>query len=100
MTAAIIDETLGGLNYVLKREGIIPHGPSFTVHLEVITANPLRLNINALLKGSIHAFAHTIHTWLSCQSQVLEEHDALQLVFFGAVFWRLPYVIAYASWCR
>ncbi len=35
MTAAIIDETLGGLNYVLKREGIVPHGPSFTVHLEV-----------------------------------------------------------------
>jgi hypothetical protein len=35
MTAAIIDETLGGLNYVLKREGVIPHGPSFTVHLEV-----------------------------------------------------------------
>ena len=35
MTAAIIDETLGGLNYVLKREGVVPHGPSFTVHLEV-----------------------------------------------------------------
>lgn len=35
MTAAIVDETLGGLNYVLKREGVVPHGPSFTVHLEV-----------------------------------------------------------------
>lgn len=34
-TAAIIDETLGGLNYVLKREGVVPHGPSYTVHLEV-----------------------------------------------------------------
>ena len=37
MTAAIVDETLGGLNYVLKREGIVPHGPSFTVHLEVVS---------------------------------------------------------------
>lgn len=35
MTAAIIDETLGGINYVLKRYGVIPHGPSFTAHLEV-----------------------------------------------------------------
>jgi len=40
MTAAIIDETLGGLNYVLKREGVVPHGPSFTVHLEVGLAFP------------------------------------------------------------
>ena len=30
MTAAIIDETLGGINYILKRYGIINHGPSFT----------------------------------------------------------------------
>ena len=35
MTAAIIDETLGGVNYILKRYGVINHGPSFTVHLEV-----------------------------------------------------------------
>ena len=35
MTSAIVDECLGGLNYMLKREGIVPHGPSFTVHLEV-----------------------------------------------------------------
>lgn len=40
MTAAIIDETLGGLNYVLKREGVVPHGPSFTVHLEVRPGPP------------------------------------------------------------
>lgn len=38
MTAAIIDETLGGVNYILKRYGVINHGPSFTVHLEVRTA--------------------------------------------------------------
>jgi hypothetical protein len=40
MTAAIIDETLGGINYVLKRYGIINHGPSFTVHLEVRSLAP------------------------------------------------------------
>ena len=42
MTAAIIDETLGGLNYVLKREGVVPHGPSFTVHLEVSSPFPMQ----------------------------------------------------------
>ena len=51
MTAAIIDETLGGLNYVLKREGIVPHGPSFTVHLEV--ASPFLCNA-----GSLRLFWH------------------------------------------
>jgi hypothetical protein len=40
MTAAIIDETLGGINYILKRYGIINHGPSFTVHLEVRSLGP------------------------------------------------------------
>jgi hypothetical protein len=35
MTSAIIDETLGVLNYILKRDGVVPHGPSYTVHLEV-----------------------------------------------------------------
>ena len=43
MTAAIIDETLGGINYVLKRYGVINHGPSFTVHLEVRSRELCRL---------------------------------------------------------
>lgn len=41
LTSAIIDETLGGLNYVLKREGVIGSGPSFTVHLEVDYKKPV-----------------------------------------------------------
>lgn len=41
LTSAIIDETLGGLNYVLKREGVIGSGPSFTVHLEVDYKRPI-----------------------------------------------------------
>lgn len=35
LTAAVIDETLGGLIYMLKRDGSLPPGPAFTVHLEV-----------------------------------------------------------------
>ncbi len=35
LTAAVIDETLGGLIYMLKRNGELPPGPAFTVHLEV-----------------------------------------------------------------
>ena len=31
LTASLIDETLGGLTYILKRDGHIPAGPSFTV---------------------------------------------------------------------
>ena len=41
LTSAIIDETLGGLCYVLKREGVIGSGPSFTVHLEVDYKKPV-----------------------------------------------------------
>ena len=33
MSAMIIDETLGALVYVLKRDGVIGAGPAFTAHL-------------------------------------------------------------------
>ncbi len=59
MTAAIIDETLGGLNYVLKREGIVPHGPSFTVHLEV-QQNPI-----LCLQSCLHLFRQGKHAMAS-----------------------------------
>lgn len=35
MSAMIIDETLGALVYVLKRDGVIGAGPAFTAHLGV-----------------------------------------------------------------
>ncbi|KAK9909722.1 hypothetical protein WJX75_006596 [Coccomyxa subellipsoidea] len=53
MTAAIIDETLGGLNYVLKREGIVPHGPSFTVHLEVGYKAPVPASTSLICTASL-----------------------------------------------
>ncbi|CAL8467714.1 g7252 [Coccomyxa elongata] len=55
MTAAIIDETLGGLNYVLKREGIVPHGPSFTVHLEVAYKAPVPASTSLLCTASLQS---------------------------------------------
>lgn len=33
LTAAIVDETLGGLNYLLKSRGMLDPGPAFTVHM-------------------------------------------------------------------
>ena len=33
LTAAIVDETLGGLNYVMKKRGMLDPGPAFTVHM-------------------------------------------------------------------
>ena len=33
LTAAIVDETLGGLNYLMKRHGMLDPGPAFTVHM-------------------------------------------------------------------
>jgi hypothetical protein len=41
LTSAVIDENLGVLNYILKRDHIVPHGPSFTVHLEVDYKKPI-----------------------------------------------------------
>eukprot|EP00884_Botryococcus_braunii_P015233 jgi/Botrbrau1/2393/Bobra.0395s0025.1 len=41
LTSAIIDENIGVLNYILKRDRIVPHGPSFTVHLEVDYRKPI-----------------------------------------------------------
>ena len=35
LTAALVDETLGSLVYILKREGRLGEGPSFTVRLEM-----------------------------------------------------------------
>ena len=58
MTAAIIDETLGGVNYILKRYGVINHGPSFTVHLEVRT-HALECDNRAVLSGVCAAHAQT-----------------------------------------
>ena len=40
-TAAIIDETFGGIVYILKREGVIASGPAYTVHLEVDYKSPV-----------------------------------------------------------
>ena len=62
MTAAIIDETLGGLNYVLKREGVVPHGPSFTVHLEVGLGFPRA----AILTQDMQSFCSGPHVVLYC----------------------------------
>lgn len=33
LTAAIVDETLGGLNYLMKDRGMLDPGPAFTVHM-------------------------------------------------------------------
>ena len=33
LTAAIVDETLGGLNYLLKKRNMLDSGPAFTVHM-------------------------------------------------------------------
>ncbi len=41
LTSAIIDENIGVLNYILKRDGVVPHGPSYTVHLEVDYRKPI-----------------------------------------------------------
>ncbi|KAK9834981.1 hypothetical protein WJX81_001794 [Elliptochloris bilobata] len=55
MTAAIIDETLGGINYVLKRYGVVNHGPSFTVHLEVDYKAPLPAGGHVLCHASLES---------------------------------------------
>ena len=41
LTAALVDETLGALVYILKREGVIGGGPSFTVRLEMDYKKPV-----------------------------------------------------------
>ena len=33
LTASIVDETFGGLNYMLKKRGALDPGPAFTVHM-------------------------------------------------------------------
>ncbi|CAL5219805.1 g1712 [Coccomyxa viridis] len=66
MTAAIIDETLGGLNYVLKREGVVPHGPSFTVHLEVGYKAPVPASTSLICTASLDSLDGR-KAWVSAQ---------------------------------
>lgn len=53
LTSAIIDETLGGLNYIMKREGVIDSGPSFTVHLEVDYKKPIPSESTLICTASV-----------------------------------------------
>ncbi|KAK9868238.1 hypothetical protein WJX84_002908 [Apatococcus fuscideae] len=53
LTAAVIDETIGGLIYVLKREGELPPGPAFTVHLEVDYKAPVPASTVVICTASL-----------------------------------------------
>ncbi|KAK9816593.1 hypothetical protein WJX72_002389 [[Myrmecia] bisecta] len=53
LTAAVIDETLGGLAYILKREGIMGAGPAFTVHLEVDYKKPVPADSNIICSSEL-----------------------------------------------
>lgn len=41
-TSALIDDALGGLVYILKQEGAVTGGPSYTVHLEIDYKAPVQ----------------------------------------------------------
>ena len=36
-----MDDAFGAIVYILKQEGVVPSGPSFTVHLEVDYHKPV-----------------------------------------------------------
>jgi hypothetical protein len=56
----IIDEALGALVYMLKREAVLGPGPAFTAHLEVdykkVKLGPAAF-VSLLLVALLHAFA-------------------------------------------
>ena len=50
-----MDETLGGLVYVLKREGLIAAGPAFTVNLDVSYKAPVPAGSALLCTASLES---------------------------------------------
>lgn len=55
MSAMIIDETLGALVYVLKRDGVIGAGPAFTAHLGVDYKTPVPSSSNVVCTTSLES---------------------------------------------
>lgn len=69
LTSAIIDETLGGLNYIMKREGVIDSGPSFTVHLEVDYKKPIPSESTVICTANITSLEGR-KTWVTASVMV------------------------------
>jgi acyl-coenzyme A thioesterase PaaI-like protein len=55
LTAALIDETLGGINYMLKKHKLLPSGPAFTVHLEVDYKKPVPAGSHVICTASLES---------------------------------------------
>lgn len=73
LTSAIIDETLGGLNYIMKREGVIDSGPSFTVHLEVDYKKPIPSESTVICTAKVSSVEGR-KCWVSALVQVQCKH--------------------------
>ena len=78
LTSAIIDETLGGLNYIMKREGVIDSGPSFTVHLEVDYKKPIPSGSTLICTSSITSIEGR-KAWVAATVQVIIISHILEL---------------------
>ena len=52
-TAAVLDETTGGLVYELKKAGVLGPGPAFTARLEVDYKQPLPVSIPTLCTARV-----------------------------------------------
>lgn len=68
LTAAIVDETLGGLNYLLKSHGMLDPGPAFTVHMTMdwkkVTYCKLHCTFNVYIQY-LHLLAWIIPSYIA-----------------------------------
>lgn len=69
LTAALVDETLGALVYILKREGIIGDGPSFTVRLEMDYKKPVPASTIVCCTAELQS-AEGRKAWVKARVQV------------------------------
>ncbi|KAL0049898.1 hypothetical protein WJX82_000211 [Trebouxia sp. C0006] len=53
LTAAIVDETFGGLNYVMKKRGMLDPGPAFTVHMVTDWKKPIPAGSHIICTASL-----------------------------------------------
>ena len=83
LTASIVDETFGGLTYMLKKRGVLGPGPAFTVHMVM---DWKKVNVSGMLSFaiiSLIAAATTTERALAC-SQFLQVH-----ISFAQLLWTL-----------
>ncbi|DBA95108.1 TPA: hypothetical protein ACH3X1_002620 [Trebouxia sp. C0004] len=83
LTAAIVDETFGGLNYVMKKRGMLDPGPAFTVHMVMDWKKPIPAGSHIICTASLDSIEGR-KTWV--RATVKDRPDGVEYAAGEALF--------------